>query len=193
MKPLKTYIYESIFDEEDQLEDVERTAEGINGALRDMKQNSRLFKLSTFADIIRNITPHSRFGKIYRDAIKKGCDAAESVLLIPCLRLFDNKCDSFLKMFNKILYNHLDEVFVYASTDHIAGFGPMLRKAPLHKFDKYDLDKRQLNNYEDAEALLAWAPALAPSSNYMIKIPKNLNKFETELMVELVKLLYKNE
>ena len=81
-------------------------------------------------------------------------------------------------------------MFEYVATNHVAGFGPMLRKLPLHKFDKDDLDKRQFKSYKDAAALLAWASPLTPTSNYMIMIPKDLDKYETEFMVELIKTLY---
>jgi hypothetical protein len=109
------------------------------------------------------------------------------------MAVFADHDAKFVKYFHKIVYNHLEDMFEYHSTDHIAGFGPMLRKAPLHKFDKDDLDKRQFNNYKDAEALLAWASPLSPSENYMIKITKDMDKHETELMVELIKTVYKND
>ena len=51
----------------------------------------------------------------------------------------------------------------------------------------------QFKSYKDSAALLAWASPLAPSSNYMIMIPKDLDKYETEFMIELIKILYKND
>ena len=45
MKSLLTIINESLFDEEDQLENIDRNAEGLNVALKELKQNSKFFNL----------------------------------------------------------------------------------------------------------------------------------------------------
>ena len=193
MIDLHMYINESLFDEEDQLNDIDRNAEGLNSALKEMKQYSKYFNKGKFAAINRNITPYNKFGRIYRECIKDGFEQAEAVFMRTCSNLFAGKCDNVVKFLNRILYKHLDKVFVYITTDHIAGFGPMLRKAPLHKFDKEDLAKRQFSNYNDAYALLAWADPLSPRENHMIMIPKDLDKYETEFMVELIKTVYKND
>ena len=193
MIDLKTYIYEGIFDEEDQLEDIDRNAEGLNDALKALKTRRRYFTQSDMGAVIRNLDPINKFGRVYREAMKKGFEEAESVFVRTLMAVFADHDAKFVKYFHKIVYKHLDDMFEYHSTDHIAGFGPMLRKAPLHKFDKDDLDKRQFNNYKDAKALLAWASPLSPSENYMIKITKDMDKHETELMVELIKTIYKNE
>ena len=63
MIDLKTYIYEGIFDEEDQLEDIDRNAEGLNVALKELKQNSKYFNRDSFGAIIRNLTPYNKFGR----------------------------------------------------------------------------------------------------------------------------------
>jgi hypothetical protein len=193
MIDLKTYIYEGIFDEEDQLEDIDRNSEGLNDALKALKKGSKYFTQSCMGSVIRNLDPINKFGRVYREAKKKGFEEAEGVFVKTLMAVFADHDAKFVKYFHKIVYNHLEDMFEYHSTDHIAGFGPMLRKAPLHKFDKDDLDKRQFNNYKDAEALLAWASPLSPSENYMIKITKDMDKHETELMVELIKTVYKND
>lgn len=190
---LHIYINESLFDEEDQFEDIDRNAEGLNMALKEMKQYGKYFNRGSFAAIIRNLAPHNKFGRIYREGIKESFDAAEQIFVKTCSNIFANKCDNAIKFLNRILYKYLDETFEYVTTQHVAGFGPMLRKSPLHKFDKDDLDKRQLTKYKDAKALLAWADFLSPRENYMIVIFEKLDKYETEFMVELIKLLYKND
>lgn len=192
MIDLKNYIKEGIFDEEDQLEDIDRNAEGINIALKEMKQYNKYFNRDVFNAIIKNLTPYNKFGRLYRESIKESLEQAEAIFIRTCSNIFANKCNNALKFLNRILYKHLDDIFEYVPTGHITGFGPMLRKSPLHKFDKEDLDKRQFSNYDDAYALLAWAEFTSPRENYMIKIPKDLDKYETEFMVELIKLLYKN-
>lgn len=193
MKSLHSYIYEGIFDEEDQLEDIDRNAEGLNDALKSLKKCSRYVTQNCMGSVIRNLDPINKFGRVYREAKKKGFEEAENVFVKTISSVFADHDAKFTKYFHKIVYNHLDNMFEYHSTNHIAGFGPMLRKAPLHKFDQYDLDKRQFNNYKDAEALLAWASPLSPSENYMIKITKDMDEHETELMVELIKTVYKND
>lgn len=193
MIDLKTYIYEGIFDEEDQLEDIDRNVEGLNDALKALKKGSKYFTQSCMGAVIRNLDPINKFGRVYREAKKKGFEEAEGVFVKTLMAVFADHDAKFVKYFHKIVYNHLDDMFEYHSTDHIAGFGPMLRKAPLHKFDKDDLSRRQFNNYKDAEALLAWASPLSPSENYMIKITKDMDKYETEFMVELIKTVYKND
>lgn len=193
MIELCTYIKESIFDEEGQMEDIDRNSEGLNIALKELKQNSKFFNRSSFGAIIKNLTPYNKFGRIYRECIKEDFKQAEDIFLKTLTHIFASKCDNSIKFLHRILYKHLDEVFEYVATNHVAGFGPMLRKLPLHKFDKDDLDKRQFKSYKDSAALLAWASPLTPTSNYMIMIPKDLDKYETEFMVELIKILYKNE
>jgi hypothetical protein len=193
MIDLKTYIYEGIFDEEDQLEDIDRNSEGLNDALKALKKGSKYFTQSCMGSVIRNLDPINKFGRVYREAKKKGFEEAEGVFVKTLMAVFADHDAKFVKYSHKIVYNHLEDMFEYHSTDHIAGFGPMLRKAPLHKFDKDDLSRRQFNNYKDAEALLAWASPLSPSENYMIKITKDMDKHETELMVELIKTVYKND
>lgn len=193
MLSLNKYIIESIFDEEGQMEDIDRNSEGLNIALKELKQNNKWFNRDSFGAIIRNLTPYNKFGRIYRECIKEDFKQAEDIFLKTLTHIFASKCDNFIKFLHRILYKHLDEVFEYVATNHVVGFGPMLRKSPLHKFDKDDLDKRQFKSYKDSAALLAWASPLAPTSNYMIKIPKDLDKYETEFMVELIKILYKNE
>lgn len=193
MLSLNKYIIESIFDEEGQMEDIDRNSEGLNIALKELKQNSKFFNRGSFAAIIKNLEPYNKFGRIYRESIKEDFKQAEEVLLKTLTHIFASKCDNSIKFLHRILYKHLDDVFEYVATNHVAGFGPMLRKSPLHKFDKDDLDARQFKSYKDSIALLAWASPLAPTSNYMIKIPKDLDKYETEFMVELIKILYKNE
>ena len=193
MKSLHSYIYEGVFDEEDQLEDIDRNVEGLNDALKALKKCSRHFTQDCMGSVIRNLDPINKFGRVYREAKKKGFEEAESLFVKTLMAVFADHDAKFVKYFHKIVYNHLEDMFEYHSTNHIACFGPMLRKAPLHKFDKDDLDKRQFNNYKDAEALLAWASPLSPSENYMIKITKDMDKYETELMVELIKTVYKND
>lgn len=193
MLSLNKYIIESIFDEEGQMEDIDRNSEGLNIALKELKQNSKFFNRGSFAAIIKNLEPYNKFGRIYRECIKEDFKQAEDLFVKTLTRVFASKCDSSIKFLHRILYKHLDEVFEYVPTNHIAGFGPMLRKFPLHKFDKDALDTRQFKSYKDCIALLAWASPLTSTSNYMIKIPKDLDKYETEFMVELIKILYKNE
>lgn len=193
MIDLHTYINESLFDEEDQLDDIDRNAKGLNIALKEMKQCNKYFDRGAFNAIIKNLTPYNKFGRVYRESIKESLEQAEAIFIRTCSNIFVNKCDNALKFLNRILYKYLDDIFEYVPTDHITGFGPMLRKSPLHKFDKEDLAKRQFSNYDDVYALLAWAEFTSPRENYMIKIPKDLDKYETEFMVELIKLLYKND
>lgn len=193
MKTLSKYIYESLFDEEDQLEDIDRNAEGLNDALKALKKCSKYLTQSDMGAVIRNLDPINKFGRAYREAKKKGFEEAEGVFVKTLIAVFADHDAKFVKYFHKIVYNHLEDMFEYHSTNHIAGFGPMLHKAPLHKFDKDDLDKRQFNNYKDAAALLAWASPLSPSENYMIMITKDMDKHETEFMVELIKTVYKND
>ena len=193
MIDLHIYINEGLFDEEDQLDDIDRNAEGLNDALKALKKCSRHFTQDCMGAVIRNLDPINKFGRVYREAKKNGFEEAEKVFVKTLMAVFADHDEKFVKYFHKIVYKHLEDMFEYHKTDHIAGFGPMLRKAPLHKFDKDDLDRRQFNNYKDAEALLAWASSLSPSENYMIKITKDMDKHETELMVELIKTVYKND
>lgn len=193
MIDLHMYINESLFDEEDQLEDIDRNAEGLNDALKALKKCNRYFTQHCMGSVIRNLDPDNKFGSKYREAKKKGFEEAENVFVKTLMAVFADHDAKFVKYFHKIVYNHLDDMFEYHSTNHRACFGPMLRKAPFHKFDEYDLDKRQFNNYKDAKALLAWASPLSPSENFMIKITKDMDKHETELMVELIKTVYKND
>lgn len=193
MKDLHIYINESIFDEEDQLEDIDRNAEGLNDALKALKKCNRYVTQSCMGTVIKNLDPDNKFGSRYREAKKKGFEEAENVFVKTLMAVFADHDAKFVKYFHKVVYNHLEDMFEYHGTNHKAGFGPMLRKAPIHKFDKDDLNKRQFNNYKDAEALLAWASPLSPSENFMIKITKDMDKHETEFMVELVKTLYKND
>ena len=90
---LHIYINESLFDEEDQFEDIDRNAEGLNMALKEMKQYGKYFNRGSFAAIIRNLAPHNKFGRIYREGIKESFDAAEQIFVKTCSNIFANKCD----------------------------------------------------------------------------------------------------
>lgn len=193
MIELYTYIKESVFDEDGQMEDIDRNSEGLNMALKELKQNNKFFNIGIFDAIIKNLMPHRRFGKDYREYIKEDFKQAEYYFVKTLTSLFAGKCDNFIKFLHRILYKHLDEVFQYTSTNHVTGFGPMLLKSPFHKSDKDKLDDRQFKSYKDSVALLAWNSLSSPMSNYMIKIPKDLDKYETEFMMELMKILYEND
>lgn len=193
MIELYTYIKESIFDEEGQMEDIDRNSEGLNIAIKELKQNKKFFNIGSFASIIVNLNPDKKFGKVYRECIEKDFKQAEDFFVKTLVSIFACKCDNSLKFLHRILYKHLDEVFEYVRTKHEAGFGPILRELPLTRFEKDELNNRQFKSYKDASALLAWASPLSPMSNYMIKIPKDLDKYETEFMMELIKTLYKKD
>ena len=124
---------------------------------------------------------------------KEDFKKAEDFFVKTLTSLFAGKCDNSIKFLHRILYKHLDEVFEYVSTNHVTDFGPMLLKSPFHKSDKDKLDDRQFKTYKDSVALLAWASSSSPISNYMIKIPKDLDKYETEFMMELIKILYEKD
>ena len=192
MTELYTYIKESIFDEEGQMEDIDRNSEGLNIALKELKQNNKFFNMGSFAAIIKNLEPYNKFGRIYRECIKEDFKQAEDFFIKTLTHIFASKCDNSIKFLHRILYKHLDEIFEYIPTNHIIGFGPMLLKSPFQKSDRDVLDTRQFKSYKDSVALLAWASPLSPASNYMVKIPKDLDKYETEFMVEMIKTLYKN-
>ena len=192
MIELYTYIKEGIFDEEGQMEDINRNSEGLNIAIKELKQNNKFFNRGSFATIIVNLNPDKKFGKVYRECIEKDFKQAEDFFVKTITSLFAGKCDNSLKFLHRILYKHLDEVFEYVRTKHEAGFGPMLRELPLNRFEKDELNTRQFKSYKDAYALLAWASPFSPMSNYMIKIPKDRDKYETEFMMELIKILYEN-
>lgn len=192
MIELYTYIKESVFDEEGQMEDIDRNSEGLNMALKELKQNNKFFNTGIFDAIIKNLMPHKRFGKVYREYIKEDFKKAEDLFVKTLTSLFAGKCDNSIKFLHRILYKHLDEVFEYVSTNHVTGFDPMFLKSPFHKSDKDKLDARLFKSYKDSVALLAWASSSSPISNYMIKIPKDLDKYETEFMMELMKILYEN-
>lgn len=192
MIELYTYIKESVFDEEGQMEDIDRNSEGLNIAIKELKQNNKFFNIGNFAAIIVNLNPDKKFGKVYREYIEKNFKQAEDFFVKTLASIFAGKCDNSLKFLHRILYKHLDDVFEYVRTKHEAGFGPILRELPLTRFEKDELNIRQFKSYKDASALLAWASPLSPMSNYMIKIPKDLDKYETEFMMELIKILYEN-
>lgn len=192
MIELYTYIKESVFDEEGQMEDIDRNSEGLNIALKELKQNNKFFNTGIFDAIIKNLMPHKRFGKVYREYIKEDFKQAEDFFVKTLTSLFAGKCDNSIKFLHRILYKHLDEVFEYVSTNHVTGFDPMFLKSPFHKSDKDKLDASLFKSYKDSVALLAWASPSTPTSNCMIMIPKDLDKYETEFMEELIKILYKN-
>ena len=192
MIDLSTYIYEGIFDDDVQMDRIDQTVTGFTQAM-DALSKPMKFRGSDISGILRNLEVTEKFGIYYRAAKSKSFEDAEKVFMNVIKTLTSTKEGEYtydlFKYFHRIIYNHFNEMWEYQYvSDSRIGMGPDLKKG-FNPHIKDELREQGFKHFDNAIIWLAWSDWTSPSSKYMLKTIKEMDKDETEFMITLMKLL----
>jgi hypothetical protein len=195
MIDLRTYMCESIFDDDDtQFDKIDQTISGYTDAMDALSKHNKI-RPSDIEAILRNLKLTEKFGMAYFSAKQKSFEDAENIFMSVVSNILNfkkgDKEYSIFNYFHKILYKYYSDVWWYnKDNDSRIGYGPRLAKG-FNSHIKDELINSGFNSFENAIVWLAWSYYTSPSSKYMLKTTKDMDKDETEFMIKFMTVLKK--